>query len=219
MSNKQSVNIHLSKAYLEMARSYVNARCIYREDLISDQTNIHNTETIRFAFASLSVIYSYLAIEAFMNWAIHEIWKDVRNKNISFYNKEEIENFEKLFLDKDAFETVIKNPKLKELKDRINIVCRITNIKKICEKDGKLWTSFTALHKQVRHNLVHPNSQSEIFSENTKKIMPIKAQKEFSEIASKIITHFYTASKYKGHVPNYLKNNTLFEISEIKLLL
>jgi hypothetical protein len=62
-------NIDVSQAYLEMARSYVDALAHSRslDPRNPPKANSQEWATTVFGFASLSTIYGYMAVEAFTN--------------------------------------------------------------------------------------------------------------------------------------------------------
>ena len=225
--DSEGTKIRISQAYLELARSYIGAIATIKKSFTSDspQVELDNQATMTFAFSALSTIFSYLAIEAYVNYDLFGIWQHSRNahdviaevKRTSpqlqirpvyndFYQKYgHVDDFIKL-----------KETKLGELKERIKAVCKANGIPQIYDSDPKLWNDFLALLEDTRHALVHPNPHDEAFSKIVPRVFSTEPYASYPTIASKVISHFFHSTNVKP--PDYLSANQLFQITNIDIL-
>lgn len=222
------IKIKLSQIYLEMARGflYSNVRSKPLDELIDDNKFADDNSTFIFGIASAISLYSYMAIEAFVNYGLYELW------NHSKFSKQKIDALNKLypklnavpiykdFSDKyDKMEDFsdIRKTNLRELKERIKELCKEFNYPQIHETKPQLWNDFTVLLEQTRHFLVHPNPEEKEFHKYSKSLtQDMKMIIKFPNIASEIIAHFFESGK-KG-IPDYLTSNKILLINEIILL-
>lgn len=72
-----TVHIKLTQAYLEMARAILEAEASLGVPDAAEQNREarDKREMTRFAIRSASVIYSYLAVDAFTNWRRYKMWE------------------------------------------------------------------------------------------------------------------------------------------------
>ena len=80
--------IPMTQCYLEMARSIIYSTVRHNNEVKNEK--IDRDSSFTFAFASLTTIYSYLAVESFTNFHLHSLWKSSR------YNHQQIEELNKL---------------------------------------------------------------------------------------------------------------------------
>ena len=176
--------------------------------------------------ASVSTLYSYMSIESFINYELYGLWKHSRTSKKSIdeankmYPKLSAIPIYKDFYDKygkiDDF-TEIRNTKLKELKERVKILCKEFNYPLIHDVNPKLWADFTGMLENARHFLVHPNPEQEEFHNLSKQLVQdINLFVNYPEVAANIISHFFTSANKE--VPSYLTSNELFIINEMVLL-
>lgn len=174
----------------------------------------------------MATIYSYMAIESFINYGLYDLWKHSRTA------KKSIDEANKLNPDlnavpiyKDFYEkygllddfTDIRKTKLRELKERIKILCKEFNYPFIHDSNPQLWSDFTGLLENARHFLIHPNPEQKEFHKLSKMLVQdISLFIKYPEVAANIISHFYTSAKKE--LPEYLLKNRIFIINEIILL-
>jgi hypothetical protein len=222
------IKIKLSQIYLEIARSFIYSSVRSRkfEDILNDEEFKHDQSTFIFGMASVTSLYSYMAIESFINYGLYELWKHSRSAKKSIDEANQLYPglnavpIYKDFYDKygklDDF-TEIKNTKLKELKERVKTLCKEFNYSPIHEVNPQLWTDFTGLLENARHFLVHPNPEQEEFHKLSKQLVQdISLFIKYPEVAADIISYFYTSAKKE--VPAYLTSNKIFIINEMVLL-
>lgn len=230
----KNIPIHISRAYLDMARCIFKSNLRWRKEEGNSEAASKGLpenqseglfSTTNFAFGSLAAIYSYLAVEAFINYQLYEIWRESREIQRIFKlqadtghplnAKAYYAEFYKQYGHINDFEEMVR-VKLSDLKDRINVVCEAEGIEKISKSNKPLWDQFLDLVEATRHKLVHPNPK-ELFLENThNRIFSPDYFEKYPVLAGNIIGHFYKARNMP--LPDYLSKNTLFEIPVIELL-
>jgi len=159
---------------------------------------------------SVSIIYSYLAIESFINAQLYSVWKrrhDGSQESIRFLS---------LLGDVEKFEALKNVKDVRYLGERMKYLCQILGFKKPHEINDTLWQDFKNLVEISRHFLVHPFPDTEYFHNNISRIMTETKAGKYSNIASSLIGHFYDeAGKTR---PPWLSENTLYCLGGLKLL-
>ena len=188
--------IDFSHAYLEMARSCYNIGImrdqIQTEEEVIEAIGYDASGTRSLAIASQSVIYSYLAIEAWTNeylfyaWersrecheAVEQIHPDVRKREGIipsldwFYRAYGYHEFSEL-----------RNTDIQELKERIKVVCRALEIDPIHEANPELWRRFNQLLVPARMFLTHPIQKNDDMNEIAQSILIRNPLREWADIA------------------------------------
>jgi hypothetical protein len=215
--------IPLTQCYLEMSRSILLANVREKKNKQSEKSPINLDLSFRIAFASLTTIYSYMAIESFMNYALYELWSHSRlahNKieeiNQKFPELKSTPIYDEFYKKYGYNENFIKlkNTELGKIKEKIKILCSNLGFKQIYEVNQPLWQDFLGLLEKTRDFLIHPIPEKEIFNKFCKDLTENdKLFYDYPRIATEIIRYFYLQSKTKP--PEFLENNRLFFISEI----
>ena len=184
---------------------------------ILTEDGIGPVEKIRSAVISVTVIYSYLAIEAFVNYHLYDIWKasikshNAFEKNPQLYktHKPLYDEFYKKYGHYRKFEK-LKDTQLGDLGTRIKEICNSFKIRKISDSNNKLWNEFKELQKEMRNFLIHPFPNPIKFQNTMKTLLYEKNTKNYVQIAQDIIKHFFTE---KGQaLPEWVEKNKLFRI-------
>jgi len=213
--------IPITQCYLEMARSLIYANIRHNNEVKDEK--IDRDSSFTFSFATLTTIYSYLAVESFTNYHLYELWKSSR------YNHQQIEELNRLHPELNAkalYEEFyqeygkvedfvnLKNTQVGKMKEKIKVLCKEFKIPQIFEKEPKLWQEFLELLEKTRDFLVHPNPEEDLIQKYCKQLVNTeKPFITFPEVAAGIIKHFYNSSK--AQPPSFLEKNELFFISEI----
>jgi hypothetical protein len=216
------INLSLSHLYLEMARSIFTGIHLPEKKStkqILDEKGIEPLAGIIFSITSATIIYSYLALEAFANYHLYQIWEysrkahdefeELKQKDTKLEEKMMIAyaNFYQDYGKVDKFED-LKETDLKMLDKRIKVICESLKIHKIHDVDAKLWQKFLELLKKARDFLVHPFPDPTKFQDMMKTLLIEKKIGEYIQIAQEIIKHFYKETGKK--VPDWVEKNTLF---------
>lgn len=216
-------NIPLTQCYLEMARSMIYANVRYSKDQQAEEQVIDIESLFYIAFASLTTIYSYMAVESFMNYSLYELWKQSRLAQTKIEELNEkypklkcIANYDEFYLKYGHIDNFIKlkNAGLGDMREKIKVLCENFGFKQIHEVNQTLWQDFLGLLEKTRDFLIHPNPEEIIFTKYCKELTKdSKLYHEFPRIASEIIKHFY--SQANTQPPEFLESNKLFFIPEI----
>lgn len=222
------IKIKLSQIYLELARGFLfsNVRSKPLDELIQNEEFKDDNSTFLFGIASVVTLYSFMAVEAFINYSVFELLKhsQLAKEKIDELNKKypnmnavpTYKGFSDVYGDMENFAD-IRRTKLRELKERIKVLCKEFNYKQIHEVKPQLWTDFTGLLEQTRHFIVHPNPEEKEFQKYSKSlIQDSNIIIKFPEIAASIISYFYESGKKE--IPEYLTSNKILMINEITLL-
>ncbi len=228
MLMSDEIKIKLSHIYLEIARShlYCSVRSRSIEELINDEEFLHDKSTFILGLASVSTLYSYLAIESFVNYNLYKLWEHSRNtkKSIDEINQENlslkaIPIYQKFFNKYGKYDdfSEIRKSNLMELKERIKVLCKEFKYPLIHESAPELWRDFTNLLESTRHFFVHPNPEGKEFHKFAKSVIQdVSVFTKYPTIAANLIAHFYQSAK--AEIPKYLTENEIYFIKELVVL-
>jgi hypothetical protein len=224
--DSQVTKIRISQAYLELARSYMTAYATSTVTDVANPTNLDesNRATAMFGFAALSTVFSYAAIEAFVNHELYHIWKDAREaheiiERIQKANPSRnyvpiFHSFHQKYGRYFSFNK-LKSTDLRELTERIKTICKAQNLPSIPETNDKLWKNLLRL-EETRHQLIHPTPEEAEFDKLINKLFSDEPYALYPQTAADIIRFFFQSTK--GPVPDYLDDNKLFRIKSIEIL-
>lgn len=224
------INLSLTQLYLEMARSIftgIHPPENKTIDQILAEEGIDPFAGIIFSITSVTVIYSYLALESFTNYHLYKIWETSRKAHEAVEDLKQrdpkvaekiIPTYDSFYKDYGRFNRFedLKQTNLKDLDKRIKVICEAYKISKIHDTDTKLWQEFKGLLEKVRHFLVHPFPDPTKFQDMMKTILQEKKLGHYVQIAQDIIKHFYMETGIE--VPNWIEKNTLFLIKGFEYL-
>jgi len=206
----EKLKYNVTQCYLEIARSAFTS--LHSAESKEDVRKEHPQEMANalFAIASTSVIYSYMAVESFVNYQLYRIWEE---RNSSTYKGKA---FRSEFPDINDFKGLQKQKSVGELKERLKLICRLLGYKQLHDEEPHLWNEFNQLLTDVRHSLIHPLPDPVKFSETMRTIMDQKKAGTYAEIAEKIIKYLYGQAKHKE--PDWLQGNKLLRSRGYTLL-
>lgn len=115
----------------------------------------------------------------------------------------------------DNFED-LRFTKLKDLGERIKIICKTLEISPIHESDEMTWTFFKRMEKEYRHYLIHIYPENEKFYDLVNDIIRKNELEKYFETVQIIISHFYNQNG--ENPPEWLENSTLYNFSGIDYL-
>ena len=157
---KNSVDIKVMQSFLETARSIHNIELKTNSEMDFNMTNI---ASVSLGLTAISIIFSYMTIEAFVNKELYKAWKKYRHikklsdKDPTFIKEMPNIDLYKKYSSCDDFKN-LKNMGLGELKKRINDLCDIKGIDRIYKIDNGLWSKFLEFEKKARHFLTFPHT-------------------------------------------------------------
>ncbi len=211
-NEKKKLTLNLTHCYLEIARSSIvslNLDYPKVERLLQEHSYdpiVNSTISI----VSVTIIFSYLAIESFVNYQLYRIWE--KRNDQSHTSK----RFFEIFGDVDDFLKLKTNKKVKELGERIKTLCELLSYQKPHEANPRLWQEFKELNEISRHFLVHPYPSDQFFNENLRRIGLETPTEKYVNIAQEILLHFHKQGGLKP--PDWLKKNTLVGFEGVRFL-
>lgn len=208
---ESKITYHMTQCYLEMARAGCTKWDLPDAKQFSSNGELRNlVGQFSFLITSLTIIYSYLAIEAFVNWYLYKIWKKSRDTSGEVYG-----TFYQEYGQTDEF-TKLKDTDLADLKKRIKVLCDSYQVPHIYKSSPKLWQEFNDLLEKVRHFIIHPFPEPIKFDEYMKMIQEKHGLRNWAKIAEGIISHFFE-NKNKS-LPKWLRQNQFFTIKGFELV-
>ena len=202
--NEVVFSIHLTRAYLEVARAIAGPLELIERG--EDESQFRNALT---ALVSITVVYSYLAVEAWVNNRLYEVWS-MRREPLPI---------PKCFLeelgDEDDFASYKRHPKVAELKDRIKTLCRILGWKAPHTEIPATWNRFNDLSKKARHFMVHPYPDQEFFHEIVDRMLT-EPLGQWVDTASEVFGFFFRQSGVEP--PHWVVRSTLLRVPRVEVL-
>jgi len=223
------VNLRLTQLYLETARSIFTGIHRTKEDKLGEMSNeeLDRLSNILFAMASMSVIYSYLAVESFANYHLYKIWTQGKRAQKAFEDigrkdpkllvglRPTYGDFFKKYGHVGKFED-LKTTRLRDLDKRLTEICTAYAIIPIHRKNTRLWQEFKGFLKLTRNFLVHPLPDPAKFNEVSRTLLYEKPSGAYVEIAKQVIGHYYV--ELKQRTPDWLQQNELFTLRGVNWL-
>jgi hypothetical protein len=163
-----------------------------------------------FASVSISVIYSYLTIESFVNYQLFQCWTN-RHRDSQAATR-----FLDLLGDRATFEAYRKDKRVRELSERIKVLYRILGYPPVHASAPTLWMEFLELLETARHFLVHPLPDPLVVDERIGALMMENPAGLYSRVASDLLADMYRQSGARQ--PMWLKRNGLIQLLGIQVL-
>jgi hypothetical protein len=197
------VTYDMTHNYLEVARAAFMPVHLPKPRAAFIQQHGHNplTNTI-ISIVSISALYSYLAIESYINYQLYRIWDRRHDRS------PEAQRFLRLLGDPAEFLALKNHKKVRELPERIKTLYSLLDYQQLHERKTKLWQDFKELVETSRHFFVHPIPQSDYFQRNMWRIGEETQAGVYVDVASAILRDMHEQSGLQ--VPAWLEKNTLF---------
>lgn len=225
-----SIYIDVPCAYLEMARAISNVLIEEMKNWEENPPDVDEEQmaNVQFSLVSTIIIQCYMTIEAFINEELKNLWENSRNldnetNKIKSSGIVEVQNtksiyheFYKKYGHHNNFKDLRKEKDLKNLGDRIKIICRTREIPQVHDSDKEIWDFFKKMEKIYRHYLIHIYPDNNKFYELVKEILLKNELDKYFETVQNIISHFY--NQQDENPPEWLKKNTLYKFSGIDYL-
>lgn len=211
-NEKKKFTLNLTHCYLEIARSSVVSLNLDdpKVDRFLEKHGYDPIINSTISIVSVTIIYSYLAIESFVNYQLYRIWENRKDRSYSS------KRFLDILGDVDDFRELKTNKKVQELGERIKTLCELLNCQKPHEVNHRLWREFKELNEVSRHFLVHPYPEDQFFDENVRRIGLETPTEKYVNIAQELLLYFHEQSGLK--LPNWLNRNTLVRFGGVRFL-
>lgn len=222
MSNTDSTNINsanVENLQISLAHSYLEiARAVFKERNDKEEGSVEPDLTTLFGLLSTVILYSYLALEAFVNYHFYETYVHSQE------SQKVIDELQKMYPDMQ-FDTVFKqfyveygttplNQLRPELKNKIKSLFNAFGIPQVYDKQPRLWQDYNDILKPGRDFIGHAVPDPNIVQESMQRILTTPAGK-YVEIAIGIIEYFY--DECKRTKPAWLYSNQLFRFQAFRI--
>ena len=196
-----------AQTYLEVARSAVDSLEPEKLGALRRSRGLNRVANLLFASASLTIIYSYLAVESFVNYHLYQRWIDPQGTA-----KVELQ---RRFPKVQRFDD-LRTTKLRDLRERLKTLCKLLRCRPIHEADPKLWADFTGLFEDSRHFLTHPIPDPVSFQSNMNRVMKKIEGGRYVSVAARVIDHLYRETG--ASPPEWLKANQTLRLKGLALI-
>lgn len=206
------ITYEMSHCYLEIARASmttIHQHSGSLDKLLSEQGTGPLANAI-FSLVSMTVIYSYLTIESFVNYQLFRLWER-RHDGSTEGNR-----FLAELGNPDKFEGLKNHKKVGDLPKRLKTLCDLLGYRKPHEVIPQIWQKFHDLLKDSRHFLVHPYPEKEFVQQNLSRIMTKTKAGEYVEVAEKILSFLYQQGGKQP--PAWVSANILLQFKGVDLL-
>lgn len=204
----------LTHCYLEMARAAAGPLSFHHPtgDLrqVVDTYGLNPIASAILAVVSVVVVYSYLAIESFINYQLYRVWETRTEATI------ESERFLRLLGDAPSFDRYRTHSRVRDLGERIKVLCEIKGYRKPHEAIPTQWQQFKELAEASRHFLVHPTPEPVHFQGVMKRVLHELPTGRYPDLAVALIAFFYDQARTER--PEWLSRNTLIRFRGIDVL-
>jgi hypothetical protein len=175
---------HITKSYLDMARSVINT------SIHGDREQTAGDDAL-FSLMSCTYVFSFMALQSFCASHLHKFWSE-ENSALRKQHPELV-----------SFEALMAGP-LKEVKKALNELCSQLHVEPLHKAKPRVWRELNELLKGDRDYFVHPNPDS--FHEH----IEATGNREWgfpSRVAAEIMAYFFEATRQP--VPRWLKESGL----------
>jgi hypothetical protein len=207
------LQISLSHVYLEMARAVF--RPVQSSQVAHRAPPDYPT---MFGLLSVTILYSYLAIESFINYHFCTIYERAAKSHQACEKLTKLHPDDEIIPDYDDFFKQHGNTPLQairlELKEKIKSVCSAYSIPQIYEQDPQLWQDFCDILKPSRDFLVHAVPEPQIFETHMRRLVEQTTAGKYVEIATGIIKYFY--EQHDKEPPDWLSENQLIQFYAVR---
>lgn len=204
----------LTHCYLEMARAAAGPLSFHHPtgDLhqVVETYGQNPIASAILAVVSVVVVYSYLAIESFVNYQLYRVW-ELRHEST-----QESQRLLQLLGDLPSFDRYRTHPRVRDLGERIKSLCEIKGYRKPHEVVPGEWQQFKELTETSRHFLVHPTPEPADFQKVMKKLLQQFPTGRYPDLAAALIGFFYDQGRTER--PEWLSRNTLIRLRGIDIL-
>ena len=202
----------LTQCYLEHARCAfttlytASGRALTPSSLRRNKNRISG---VLFSLTSQTIIYSFMAVEAFANYHFYQIWRKREAQEFSAIR------FRDHFGDVPRFQD-LQYSDVRELAKRLKIICHLLGYPPVHEKHPRLWQQFRILLEDARHFLIHPFPDPARVQGVFDTILTRTTTGTYVSAAEGVIGHFYEQGK--AEPPIWLHQNYLMRSRGVELL-
>lgn len=163
-----------------------------------------------FSVVSVSIVYSFLALESFLNYQLFRLWE--RRGDGSEIGKKFVAELG----DAADFIKLKNNDKVREVPARLKTLCKLLGYPAPYEAVPDAWRRLNELVETSRHFVVHPLPDREFFQQNMLRIMQETQSGAYVRVVEEVLAYLYT--KGGKPVPPWVTSNQLIQFRGIDLL-
>lgn len=163
-----------------------------------------------FSVMSLTIVYSFLALESFLNSQLYRLWERRHD------GSPEGNRFLAALGDEPDFVRLKTNSAVREVPERLKTLCKLLAYRPPHEAIPRTWNQLHQLVEASRHFVIHPYPDQEYFSKNMRRILLETESGAYVRVVEEVLTFLYQSSAKP--VPSWVTKNELLEIERIKLL-
>ena len=179
------LQISLTRAYLSVARSVLRTA----DNPAPPDENSADFPTV-FSAASVTIIYSFLALESFINYHFYRIYQHAKIAHeVAEGGSVELPIYGAFF--ERYGSTPLESLRI-ELKEKIRAVSEAYQITPLHKDQPSLWHDFCDTLKPARDFLVHSVPEPVLFQKHIRWMMIDTPSKTYIEVATGIIAYFYS---------------------------
>lgn len=211
MSDEQvKITYNLPHQYLEVAKAALTHFHHPTGEVFVETHGIGPVASAVAAVMSISIVYSHLAVESFVNYQLYHVWKHRHDGSPS------AERFLATLGYVAPFEALKDHKRVRELGERIKTLCNVLAIAPPHEADPQLWQDFKQLLEVSRHFVIHPYPDPDYFQANMQRILTETKAGKYTDTARDLIGYLYDATHRPR--PEWLSKNTLLRFRGIDVL-
>lgn len=200
---------NLTQDYLEVARAALTTIHGKLPDKDKDPASDALANAI-FSVVSITVVYSFLALESFLNYELYLLWERRTD------GSPESQRFLAELGDVPDFKRLKENDKIREVPARLRTLCRLLGYPEPHEAIRNTWNRLHQFVETSRHFLVHPIPDQAYFNTNMKRIMEETKSGAYVRVVEEVLSFLYSQS---GKViPPWVKSNQLMRFRGVELL-
>ena len=213
MIEETRLQISLAHAYLEVARA------VFSPEPAPENVEAGTVDfATKFGLLSVTIVYSYLALESFINYHFGRIYLHSKKAHEACECAKRAHPNAKIVPLFDGFFEKYVNRPLTELrpslKEKIKAVCDAYEIPQIYVSQPSLWQDFCDILKPARDFVVHAVPEPEFFQKNMEKLVEETPAGKYVGTATGIMGFFYDQkSKPK---PSWLDSNELLQFQAVR---
>ena len=207
-----AIQYNLTQDYLEVARTaltQIHGKIPAGENEPTPPLSNELANAI-FAVISITIVYSFLALESFLNYQLFRLW--ARRADSS----EESNRFLSELGDVSEFIRLKSNDKVREVPARLKTVCRLLAYPPPHEAIPGTWQRLNDLVEASRHFVVHPFPDADYFNKNMRRMMTETTTGSYVRVVEEVISFLYT--KGGKSVPAWVTRNQLIQFRGVDLL-
>jgi hypothetical protein len=202
----------LVQDYLEVARAALTQ--IHGKVPVSEQDSApplsDDVANASFCVMSMTIVYSFLALEACLNYQLFQIWSRRQD------GTPEANRFLSVLGDAAAFEKLKTHARVRELPSRLRTLCDLLGYRQPHEAIPDTWRRLNDLVEASRHFVVHPFPDAEYFSANMRRVMTQTTAGSYVRVVEEILQFLYQSSS--AVAPAWVTQNQLIRFRGIDLL-